>query len=292
MTLNEKQKDILAKTEPVETPAEFQALRDSAKARMDEVVKETQEPNQAVSTTLTELRDLLITAHDYAADLAKVNHGADKMEAYRQAIVLLATGQKWFGDGWREGLFRVRPVAEIVSASKPWRNRISLIGGQAFVFDDALADQFADVNSTGTIDEEIDDLAKLNDLVEQHKTKLMACGLTDKLIQEGKALYTEATNREITGVIGLRNANEATLLRNRLLTFATLLGKEVRAAGLNACHDNPTGTTRFSAASFRNAIRAMRPKKGRGKASEEAPAQDEAAPKDNAAPKADEKKPS
>jgi hypothetical protein len=38
----------------------------------------------------------------------------------------------------------------------------------------------------------------------------------------------------IAGIVGLRNQAEATLLRNRILTYAVSLGREARAAGVNA----------------------------------------------------------
>lgn len=264
--ISKEQREVLRLTAPVETPAEFQALLAAAKQRMDAIVKEVQEPNQAVQTTVTELRDLALTVMLNAGALEKVSHGKEKQKSFLDAIRLLVTAQVWFGEGVRTGAYRVRPVAEVVSASRPWRARLKALGQHAFVFDEAIADQFADVNSTNTLEEEVADLAALNKLIEQHGEALTAVGMTTQLVQEGKALYEEADGRDLGGIVGVRNRQEATQLRNRILTFATLLGRESRAAGVNGCHDDETARTRFEAASFRNALRSLRPKRGRSKA--------------------------
>ncbi len=269
--LTDEQQQVLKETAPVETPAEFKALQAAATPRMDAIVKEVQEPNQPVSTTLTEARDLLLILRDHEAELDKVKYDAAKRHAFLQAIRLTATAQKWFGDGQREGAFRPRPVAEVIEASRPWRARLKALGGHAFVFDQEVADQFADVNSSGTIEEEIEDLRVLNGLVAQHDQALREVGLTDALVQEGNTLYDEASGRDLAGIIGVRNGNEATALRNRILTFVTLLAREARAAGLNACHGDALARSRFEASSFRNAMRAIRGRRGRGKGEDPAP---------------------
>ncbi|WP_437565140.1 hypothetical protein [Sorangium sp. So ce542] len=67
-------------------------------------------------------------------------------------------------------------------------------------------------------------------------------------------------------------------LRNSIVTYATLLGHEARAAGVNACWDLPEAKRRFSAASFRNALRRLRPKRRGSAAAETEPAPGETRP--------------
>ncbi len=251
---------------------------------MDLIVKEVQEPNQPVATTLTEVRDLLLIVRHHEDELDKVKYDAGKRHGFLQAIQLAASAQKWFGDGQKEGAFRPRPVAEVIEASRPWRARLKALGGHAFVFDDSLSAQFADVNSTGTIDEEIEDLRVLNDLVGQHAEALKEVGMTEALVQEGKTLHDEASGRDLAGIVGVRNGAEATALRNRILTFVTLLAREARAAGINACHDDELARSRFEAASFRTAMRAIRNRRGRTKGEDPAAEPRDAEKKPDASP--------
>lgn len=269
--LSKEQHDILKQTARVETPAEFQALLAAAKPRMDAIVVEIQEPSQPVSTTLTELRDLALTVHQHGAHLDAKKYLQPQRTAFFDAIRLLDTAHSWFGEGVRTGAFRTRNVEQTIEASRPWRARLKAFGEHAFVFAPAIAEQFADVNSSGTLPEEVEDLGMLNSLVEQHRDALMAVGLTEKHVQEGKALYEEANGRDLTGILGLRNRAEATALRNRILTFAILLGREARVAGVNACFDEPEARRRFEAASFRDAMRRLRPRRGRGGDKDTAP---------------------
>lgn len=262
--LSQEQHETLKQTSRVETPAEFQTLLAEAKARMDEVVKEVQEPSQAVGVTLTELRDLALSVHKHQVALEAKNYTGAKRAAFRDAIRLADTAQAWFGEGARTGVFRTRTVAEVVEASRPWRSRLKAFGGHAFVFDQERAEQFADVNTSGTLDEEVADLAALSKLVDQYQSQLEAVGMTAAFAQEGKTLYEEANGRDLIGILGLRSREEAILLRNRILTYATLLGREARAAGVNACFDDATARRRFEAASFKDAMRRLRPRKGRG----------------------------
>ncbi len=264
--VSKEQSEVLARTSPVETPAEFQALLAEAKPRMAAIVKEVQEPNQGVGTTVTELRDLAVTVLLYGAALDKVKYGPEKRAGFINAIRLLTTAQAWFGEGVRTGAFRARSVAEIVEASRPWRARLKAFGEHAFVFDDILAAQFADVNSTGTVDEEVTDLLTLNTLIGEHTDALREVGVTEQFIQEGLSLYEEAHGRDLGAIAGVRNRAEATELRNRILTFATLLGREARAAGVNACYGDDTARRRFEAASFREALRSLRGRRGKAKA--------------------------
>jgi len=77
---------------------------------------------------------------------------------------------------------------------------------------------------------------------------------------------------------------EATALRNRILTFVTLLAREARAAGINACHDDELARSRFEAASFRTAMRAIRNRRGRTKGEDPAAEPRDAEKKPDASP--------
>ncbi|MFO0588122.1 MAG: hypothetical protein U0441_11310 [Polyangiaceae bacterium] len=269
--LSKQQREILVQTSPVDDPAAFQTLQAKVKARMDQIVKEVQEPNQPANDTLAELRDLAVALHEHEPKLDSVNYGAAKRTQFLDSIRLLSTAHHWFGEGIKQGAFRARPVGDVLAASRPWRARLKAYGGHAFVFDETLAEQFADVNSTNTLDEEVDDLLTLNKLVEQHDSALREVGMTEEFAQLGKTLLQEAQGRDMAAIIGVRNQKDAILLRNRILTFATLLGREARAAGLNACHDDEEARRRFERASFRQALRATR-KRGTPKSDESAPA--------------------
>jgi hypothetical protein len=98
--------------------------------------------------------------------------------------------------------------------------------------------------------------------------------MTEEFLKQGEALLREAEGRDLLGVLGLRNEQDGYNLRNRILTYAVLLGRQARAAGVNACYEDPEAKRRFEAASFRHALRRLRPKRRGGKdgAGEEAPA--------------------
>jgi len=281
--LSPEQHEVLKQTARVETPAELQALLAAAKPRMDSLVREVQEPNQPIPTTLTELRDLALTIHHHAGSLDGKNYLQAQRTAFFNAIRLVDTAHSWFGEGVRTGAFRTRSVEEAVQASRPWRARLEAYADHAFFADTTLTDQFGDVNSSGTLQEEVDDLGTLNDLVARYRDELEAVGLTEAFAQEGKTLHDEANGRDLTGILGLRNRAEATALRNRVLTYAVLLGREARAAGVNACWNDPEARRRFEAASFRDALRRLRPRRGRGGA-ETAPEGGETPPAASPAP--------
>ncbi len=274
--LSKEQHEILKQTARVQTPAEFQTLLTGAKPRMDQIVKEAQEPNQPVPTTLTELRDLMLAVHAYQPTLDTKKYDHTRRAALGDAIRLLDTAHTWFGEGVRTGAFRTRRIEDVIAASRPWRARLKALGEHAFSFDPEIAEQFADVNTSGTLQEEVDDLAMLNTLVEQHRDELTEVGLTEALVQQGKTLLEEANGRDIAGIVGLRNQAEATLLRNRILTYAVALGREARAAGVNACFDQEDARRRFEAASFRDALRKLRPRRRNGRSEDEPVAGDDA----------------
>ncbi len=272
IALTAAQLGVLHDTREAATPAEFQSLLDSARPEMDRIVREVQEPSQPIATTLIELRDLGLSVTSYEAKLAAVNYGPPRRALLRDAIRLVATAAFWLGEGARTGAFRVRPVAEVIQASRPWRLRLKAHGAQAFVFETDIAEQLADVSSTGTLEEEKSDLKTLNDLVKQHEERLTQVGMKSDFLAQGKALLDEASGRDLLGVLGLRNQEEAVFLRNRIITYATLLGSEARAAGINGCFDDPDAKRRFEATSFRNALRRLRPGKRRAAGADETPA--------------------
>jgi hypothetical protein len=256
--LSAEQRAVLQQTRRAETPAEFQALLKAAKPEMDRIVREVMEANQPIGTTLTELRDLYLSVSLYDKALTTKRYGAPRRQLFASAIRLLDTALVWFGEGARTGAYRVRSVDEVIQASRPWRERIKALGEHAFAFEPDIAEQFADVNSTGTLDEERADLKTLTQAIDQHRERLEEVGLTEELVAEGQALLEEADGRDLLGVLGLRNREDAVAVRNRILTYAILLGREARAAGINACFDDEEAKRRFEASSFRNAIRRLR----------------------------------
>ena len=94
--------------------------------------------------------------------------------------------------------------------------------------------------------------------------------MTPAFANEGSALLEETSGRDLRGVLGLRNQEEAISLRNRIVTYATLLAGEARAAGINGCFGDVDARRRFEAASFRSALRRLRPKRRNASAAEAA----------------------
>ncbi|KYF49256.1 hypothetical protein BE04_34915, partial [Sorangium cellulosum] len=228
--LSQQQHAVLKETRAVGTPAEFQALLEQARPELDRIVREVMEPSQPISTTLTELRDLYLSVVHYEAPLASKAYGPERRALFRGAIQLLDTANLWFGEGKRTGAYQVRSIEQVLKASRPWRARLKAFADQAFVFERDVAEQFADVNSSGTLDEEISDLAMLLRLARQHQARLTPVGLTEDFVREGSVLLDEVSGRDLLGILGLRNREEAMALRNSIVTYATLLGHEARAA--------------------------------------------------------------
>ena len=106
----------------------------------------------------------------------------------------------------------------------------------------------------------LQDLATLTGLVKQHNEKLAEAGLDDAFARDGLALKEHADGRDLLGILGLRSESEGRTLRNQLLAYATMLAREVRAKGANACYDDPKARARFESASFRNAVKRVKPK--------------------------------
>jgi len=263
ISIEENARAVLAETRRYDTPEEFNVAYKDQSPEMSRTVRELMEPNEAHSVTITGLRDVVAAAREYSLGLQKVGYDATRFAALCTSVRLLDTAETWFGEGKRDGSFKTRTVEEVVNASRPWRARLAAIAQHAFVFEPEIAEQFADVNSTGTLDEERRDLPLLNGLVAQHDERLRQFGLTDQLIAEGKRLEAEAQGRDLLGVLGLHNYQDAALMRNRILTHAVMLGREARAAGVNAFWNDETIRRRFEASSFRNAIRRLRPRRGR-----------------------------
>ena len=271
--LSPKQAAALARIAPIQDPAEFQNVHDSAKPEMARIVTEVMEANQRFEITRLECADLYLLIDYHEADLATVGYGPARYELFRNAIRLSATADAWLSDGKRTGAYRTRTVEQVIQASRPWRARLKAYGEQAFAFQPDIADQFADVNTSGTLDEEKDDLTTLTRLVEQHAPRLQEVGMKPEFVTQGKALLDEANGHGLLGILGLRSQQEAFALRDKIFTYVTLLAREARAAGINACFDDPEAKARFEAATFRNALRRIQPKRrgasGGGGAEEE-----------------------
>lgn len=268
--LSAAQHAVLEETKPCSTPAEFETLLQAAQAEIPRAVREELGPEQPVTTTVTELRDLYLAVSENTAALDAVNYGPARRAFFRDAIRLLDTAQLWFGEGSRTGVYRPPTVEEVVQSSRPWRERLAAHAAQAFVFEPEIAELFADVNSSGTLEEEIEDLRALAQASKLHRDRLIEVGASEAFINQGDELLKAAETRDLLGILGLRNKDEALSLRNRLLTYATQLGREARAAGVNGCFDQPKARERFEAASFRNALRRLRAPRRR-KASADAP---------------------
>jgi hypothetical protein len=277
--LTEAQMRVLAETAPVATREEFRVLLDEAAPEMIDIFEthanEVERPNQPIPMTLTELRDLYLVANDpaYAAALAERRFGPERVALLRGSVRLLATAHLWFGEGNRAGLYRPKTAAETIEASRPWREAIRRFANQAFVRDRKLKDEFADANSSRTIEEEEEDLRSLNALIQKHLPELIEFGLTDELVAKGKELLAAVEQRQLLGVLGIRSFEEALHLRNQLLTYAIFMAEEARAAGENAFVREPQRRRRFEAISFRNAARRFQGGRRRpGDAEDAAPA--------------------
>jgi hypothetical protein len=262
--LSQEQLAVLEQTRAVDTPDVFEGLLQAARPEMAKVVRETMGPAQPIPTTLTELRDLYLTVTLHAPALEAVNYKAARREAFRDSIRLLDTGHLWFGEGARAGAYRVQNVEQVITASRPWRARLKAFAAQAFVFEPETAETFADVTTSGTLEEEIDDLKMLIQGAKLHQDALAGVGFSTELLRQGDMLLRQAESRDLLGVLGIRNQEEAITLRNTLLTYAIQLGREARAAGVNGCYDNPEARRRFEAASFRDALRRLRPRRRGG----------------------------
>src|SRR4051794_24704869 len=101
--LSPAQMNVLQETREAANPAQFQTLLDQARPEMDRIVREVMESGQAISTTITELRDLYLTVNAYEAPLAAVSYGPPRRALFRDSIRLVATADLWLGEGARTG---------------------------------------------------------------------------------------------------------------------------------------------------------------------------------------------
>jgi hypothetical protein len=263
ISIEENAQAVLQETKRFDTPEQFGAALDQESSEMDLRVHEPMVASQGIDATVVELRDAYSLVREHATPLAKVKYGPERQARLCVAIRLLDTAHAWFGEGKRQGAYRPRTIEQTVQASRPWRARVNAIAQHALVFDPELAERFADVNSTGTLEEEKSDLLDLNGLVKQHKARLAEHGLTDELVAQGKTLQAEAEGRDLLGILGLRTQDDALALRDKILSYAVLLGREARAAGVNAFFEDEAVRSKFEASSFRNALRRLRPRRRR-----------------------------
>lgn len=266
IALSDDQQAALKAIAPAQDPAEFNTLFGAAKPEMDKIVTEVMEANQAIETTLLECSDLYLLVHQHPTQLDAVNYGPERRARFRDAIRLASTANLWLTESKRSGAYRGRTIEQVLKNSRPWRARLKAYGEQAFAFEPSIADQLADVNSTGTLDEEKADLLMLTGLVEQHSAALQEVGMKPEFVTQGRALLDEANGHGLLGILGIRSQNEAIVTRDRIFTYVTMLARHARAAGINACFDEPESRTKFEAASFRNALRRIQPKRRGGSA--------------------------
>jgi hypothetical protein len=259
--LSKEHRLVLEQTGAATTPEEFEKLHQAALTHIRHIVREVMGPGQPVTTTLVELRDLYLLVHTHSDELDKVRYGAEKRGRFRDSIRLLDTAHLWFGEGARDGVYKVPSVETVVNNSRPWRARLKAFADQAFAYEPEIAAVFSDINSTGTLDEEVLDLRTLVREATNEKECLSEVGMPDEFLLKGQMLLREAEGRDLLGVLGLRNKDEAMFLRNTILTYAIRLGHEARAAGINAYYEHPEERRRFEAVSFRDALRRMRPRR-------------------------------
>lgn len=261
IALSAEQQAALNEVQPITEPSEFEAVHQAAKAEMNRIVTEVMEPNQGIDDTLLGAEDVYVHVYLHQVRLVDVGYGAERKALFRDAIRLAKTATAWFSESKRSGAYRARTVEQVLAASRPWRARLKSYGEQAFAFEPTIAEQFADVNSTGTLEEEKTDLLLLTNLVQQHADKLQAVGMKPEFVAKGRTLLEEANGHGILGILGIRSQDEAIVLRNRIFTYLTLLAKHARAAGINAFFEEPAIRDKFEAASFRNALRRVSPRR-------------------------------
>jgi hypothetical protein len=255
--LTPEQTTILQETEPLETISAFKKLQAAIEPECKRMFSTTeiQEPAKQVAVIVTELRALYLQVCLLLSSLKERG-------VLRDAIQLVATAQHWFGEGLRSGVYRPRPIREVIEASRPWRQKLKLMGRAAFTYNTVLVEQFSDVNSSFTLEEERKDLQVLLSLVKIHEQALTEeAGLTPQFTEEGKALLTEVEQRDLLGVMGLRTQEEALTLRNQLITFAVVFARKVAAKGALAVFDNETERKRFETFTFGGALRRIQERK-------------------------------
>jgi hypothetical protein len=266
LLLTEEQTQALQETRIAEDQASFQALLKEAEPELVDIFEtnenEVKTNNEPIPEILIELRDLYFSAKQNQSQLAKNHCGPERIKLFRDAIRLLDTVFTWFGEGSRTGLYRPKTIEQIVEDSRSWRDEIRLISSHAFVRNKALKEQFADVNSTGTLDEESEDLKVLNSLIGAHQKKLTEFGLTEEQLKRGKELQEQAEGRDLLAVLGFRSLDDARYLRNKMVTYAIFMAQEIRIAGEKTFQRDPQKRKLFTLSSFRNTLRSIQAKRG------------------------------
>lgn len=273
--LTKEQQGVIKETRPIEDSNEFKTMREAIlpemKAILEDMELESQVPGQPVDATITTLREIYLLLDEHQSKLAP-KYGQERKALFQNAIRLAVSAQRWFGEGISEGAYRPRSIEDVIAASRPWRKRIKEIADDAFSLKPKLAKPFSDVNSSRTLDEEKTDLAIFNSLIKKHKTILEENGLTQELTNQGLTLAEEAEGRDLLAVLGLRSRKEALTMRNDLLTYAVIRGREARAAAINILSGkNDEAKQRFQDTSLRNAIRPYQ-ERTKGSETEEEPA--------------------
>ncbi|AKT37188.1 hypothetical protein [Chondromyces crocatus] len=278
--LTAAQHAVLEETRAIDTPEAFAALLQHAQPELGALVDEVMGPDQPVDATLIALRQLYRLLSQHADALTAVNYGATARESFRDAIRLVDTAQLWFLEGTRARNHRPLTVKEVVAASRPFRARLRAYAAQAFAYEPATRAVLSSKNRSGTIDEELSALRRLVGAAREHQARLVAVGATEAWIEEGEALLTQAGQRNLLGIVGIRRQDEAHHLRDALLTYAVLRGRHARAAGVNACFDQPALRRSFEEVSLRECLRrtrTRRPRPRKAKENVEAKRSDDAA---------------
>lgn len=277
--LTEEQNKLLQETRATEEVGEFQSLRAGVEGELQKMLASTeaQEPARPVEATVTELRALYLL-------LCRLRPQSTERGLLRDAIRLLDTAQAWFGEGLRSGQYRPRTAREVIEASKPWRQKLRLMGRVAFAYRPDLIAQFSDVNSSQTLEEERRDLKALNTLVKEHEEILTKeANLTAQDISQGKTLLAELEQRDLLGTLGLKNQEEALLLRNRLLTFAVLYGRKAAAKGALEFLEVEEERARFEGFTFGGALRRTQERKKPEEKEDETPKGEQKDPEERSA---------
>ncbi len=257
MNVREETAKVLEELALAKSPAELQALVAGLEGAIG-LIGEVMEPNQSTEVTRIELADVFVTVLQERETLAAVGYSAEDVQRLRMAIIAARTYDEILKAGLRFGDWKTRTVAEVVEASRPWRDKLRKAGTLAFFFQPTRAAVFHDHNETRTVEEEVTDLRDLLRAAAEAAAELEVRGFTLDDRREGQRLLTEAEHRDVLAIIGIRSQADATLLRNQYLTLAVLLGRHARAAGEARFWNDPNRRAPFERASFTSALRRVR----------------------------------
>jgi hypothetical protein len=259
--LSPEQQAILNETKAIKDPAELKGLLATLTPEMNEVFVEHEVlgPGQAFETTLADARSLYLLYVANLSSIQAVYPMAKEDRALFCTLIRVAEGiQKVYSEGLTIGSFRARTKEEVLEASRPWRARGKKWGRLAFSKKKpTLAKQFEDVNSTRTIKEEKEDLEALLKLNKDNEAALQAVGMTNSHIPEGEALLAEVEGRKLFEILGFQSQEDASLARNRTLTFLVLQAKQLKDAGELAFEKDPVKREPIEAISFSKALRRL-----------------------------------